>query len=493
MRLPVLREESPMGPDAEPPVIVLPGAVEVVNVGLALFAEAVADQGRPAVQVDWRIPAGGDQDVVAALRRLCGPFAADLDAANAEVVRRLDSGRPLLIDAAPASAVLPGLDGRTLLHCGPAIAYRDAVDPLQRSMHAAVVAEGWAEDVAAAARMLAAGEVALSPANDHRTVVPMATAIGPSMPVFVAELADGGRAYAPIGQGPGDVAWFGRDTPAAIERLVFLRDAVQPVLAEALAASGPIDILSIAAQAVAMGDDVHVRAQAATNLLIRDLLPYLVASSAPRRAEVAAFLSGNHLFFLTIGMAAARALAGWAGEVPGSSVVIGMSRNGTDFGVRLAGSPTWHLDASPAVESALYQPGRGPADAAPDIGDSAVLELVGLGAAAAAGSPAVAQLLGGGMRSAVRLTEHLDRICLGRSSRVTLPTLGGRGTPLGVDARLVVELGVTPRITTGILHRSDGSGQIGAGVAEAPLGAFRAAVLALDAQLCAQRDQVGRP
>src|SRR5215470_13914349 len=152
-----------MCPDARPPVVALPGSVEVVNVGLALFAEAVADQGRPAVQVDWRIPAGGDPDVVAALRRLYGPLAAGVDAANAEAVRRLDSGRPLLIDAAPASAVLPGLDGRTLLHCGPAIAYPDAVDPLRRSMHAAVVAEGWAEDVAAAARMLASGDVALTP------------------------------------------------------------------------------------------------------------------------------------------------------------------------------------------------------------------------------------------------------------------------------------------------------------------------------------------
>jgi hypothetical protein len=52
-----------------------------------------------------------------------------------------------------------------------------------------------------------------------------------------------------------------------------------------------------------------------------------------------------------------------------------------------------------------------------------------------------------------------------------------------VDVRKVVELGITPKVTTGILHVSDGSGQVGAGVAEAPLACFREALLALDARL----------
>src|SRR5205823_10718865 len=89
---------SPPGP----PVPSLPSDVAVVNVGLSLFAEAVAAQGRPVADVDWRIPAGGDLEAVAALRRLYGPRAAAIDAANAEVVRRLDRGVPLLVGLAPA-------------------------------------------------------------------------------------------------------------------------------------------------------------------------------------------------------------------------------------------------------------------------------------------------------------------------------------------------------------------------------------------------------
>jgi hypothetical protein len=475
-----------MTPDR--PVAALPDPVEVVNAGLPLFAEAIAAQGRPVTQLDWRIPAGGDPEAVAALRRLNGPFADRVDAANAEVLRRLDGGRPMLTGVVPLGTAL-GLDDRVLLHCGPAIGYADAVDPLQRSLRAAVVAEGWADDVAGAHRLLSAGQVALAPANAHRTVVPMATAVGPSAPVYLVDLetGDGGtvRAHAPVGQGSGDVAWFGRDTPAAVQRLRFLAEAVQPVLAAVVEAGGPVDVWSIAAQAVTMADDVHVRTQAATNLVIKQWLPYLVEVPSPDRGAVAGYLAANHLYFLTLAMAGARALTEWAGQVTGSSVVVGMCRNGSGFGVRLAGSPDWHLGQAPPVEHALYQPGRGPADAAPDIGDSAVLELVGLGAAAAAGSPSVAQLLGGSMAAALEQTEHLDRICVGRSSRITLPTLGGRGTPLGVDARLAVELGATPRITTGILHRSDGSGQIGAGVAEAPIAPFQAALLALDAELTA--------
>jgi hypothetical protein len=55
--------------------------------------------------------------------------------------------------------------------------------------------------------------------------------------------------------------------------------------------------------------------------------------------------------------------------------------------------------------------------------------------------------------------------------------------PVGIDARLVVELGVTPQISTRVLHASSGAGQIGAGVAHQPLEPFRAALDALVAEL----------
>ena len=472
------------------PASSLPGQVGVVNVGLPLFAAAVREQGAPVISVDWRVPAGGQPAIVAALGRLYGVHSERIEAANAEAVRRLDAGIPLLAGITTVGEAAPGLDGRVLLHCGPALRYPQAPDPLRRSMQAAAVAEGWAAGPAEADELLRAGRIGLSPANAHGVVVPMATALGPGAPLYaVANEAGGTMAYAPISQGPGEVAWFGCATDASIARLVFLREVAAPVIREVLARSGPLDVLAIAAQAVAMGDDVHVRTQAATNLLIREWVPHLTEIGGGRASAFARFLAGNHLFFLTLAMAAARSLTEWAAGVPDSSIVTSMSRNGTTFGIRLAGSPRWFTAGAPEVGHALYHPGRGPDDGARDIGDSAVLELCGLGAAAAAGSPAVAQLLGGSMAAAAALTERLAAVCAGRSGRFKIPVLGTVGTPLGVDVRKVAEFGTTPAVTTGILHRSAGTGQVGAGVAEAPLSCFTDALTDLDQRLTGPPDQ----
>lgn len=466
------------------PIVELPQEVRVINIGLPLFEDALHDQGAAVVGVDWRIPAGGDPDAVAALGRLLGPKSVQIDKANDEVVRRLNEGVPMLDGVETAADVVPSMSDRTILHCGPAISWSDMCNPLQRSVQAAIVAEGWAPDVAAAGAAVSAGDVELSAANDHRTVVPMATAIGPSSPMYViGNEAGGTEAYAPINQGSGKVAWFGVDSDEAIERLRFLRDSVGPVLAEAIAAMGPTDTFSLAAQGVPMGDDVHMRTQATTNLMLRDLLPHLVRSSHDDAGEVATFLSANHLMFLNLAMASAKSLTLWAGEVQGSSIVTTMCRNGTTYGIRLAGNDDeWFMAPSPPVQDALYYPGQGPETSAPDIGDSAVLELVGLGGPAAANSPAVAGFLGGRMADAIAATRNMQRICAGESSRFRLPILDNVGTPVGVDVRRIVESGITPAVNTGIVHQSDGSGQVGAGVAWAPIECFTEALLRLDQQ-----------
>jgi hypothetical protein len=455
------------------PRIALPEQVQVVNIGLPMFAEAIAEQGRPVRQVDWRIPAGGDLDLVGALSTLYGTAAAGIDEANAEVVRRLDEGVPRLTSVSTIGEAVPGVEGRMLLHCGPTLPYAEHCDPLRRSMRAAVVAEGWAADVTEADRLLGSGEVGLDAANHHDTVVPMASAVGPSQPAFVVDNAEGGtRAFSSVNQGPGDVAWFGRDTDAAVDRLRFLAETAGPALRHIIDAAGPLDLLAIAAQGITMGDDLHMRTQAATNLLTRTWLPHIATLPDAVRGGFAGYLSGNHLFFLNLAMAAAKSLQLWAEQVSGASIVTTMSRNGTTFGIKLAGSADWHITDAPPVGEALYYSGQGPETSARDIGDSAVLELTGMGGPAAGGSAAVAAFLGGTMADAAAATDGFRAICAGSSSRFTLPPMGFAGTPLGVDVRKVVELGITPKVTTGILHVSAGTGQVGAGVATAPLSCF---------------------
>ena len=347
-----------------------------------------------------------------------------------------------------------------------------------------VVSEGWAAEPEEAERLVAGGRVRLDGANWHAAAVPMASALGPTSPVWIVEHPEGGnQAFSGINQGPGKTPWFGVETDEAVERLVWLRERAGPVLDATLRSSGPLDLFAIAAQGLQMGDDLHMRTQATTNLFVRAILPQLVALEAPGRGDLARFLAGNHLFFLNLAMAAAKSLTLWAQQVEGSSLVTTMARNGTTYGIRLSGSDEWFITEAPPVGNAMYYSGYGPEQAAPDIGDSAVLELIGLGGSAAAASPAVAAFVGGTMADAIATTEEVDRIAAGRSTRFKLPTLDYRGTPVGIDVRKVVELGVTPKVNTGILHATDGTGQVGAGVAEAPIACFREALLALDRRL----------
>jgi FdrA protein len=42
----------------------------VVNIGLAEFSQALMDQGIQVIQVDWRPPAAGDEELVSLLDEL---------------------------------------------------------------------------------------------------------------------------------------------------------------------------------------------------------------------------------------------------------------------------------------------------------------------------------------------------------------------------------------------------------------------------------------
>jgi Protein of unknown function (DUF1116) len=455
----------------------LPERVAAVNVGLPSFAAAIRDQGAPALDVDWRPPAGGDAEAVAMLSRLWGRHGDRVEAANRSVFERLESVRPRAVTVAPAGTVVPGLEDRMLLHAGPPIGWARVCGPQRRAMAAACVFEGWAAGRADAAAMLAAGDVVLASGNEHCHVGAMTGICSPSMPVWVVEdEAAGVRAFSTLNEGPGNTLWFGVGDDEAVERLRFFRDEAGLTLARLLEREGPVDVFTLAAQALQMGDELHMRSQAAGGLLLRSLAGGLAALGAE---GVARFMAANHHFFLPLTMAAAKCASLAAAGVEGSSLVVLIARNGTDVGVQLAGLPgRWFTAPAAPVQDALLREGFTDADAALDIGDSAVIECVGLGGMAVGASPAVAAFFGGSATDAAARTRLMAEICAGRSHRFTIPALDDAGVPVGIDARLVVELGVTPQITTGVLHAA-GAGQIGAGLAHQPAAPFRAAADAL--------------
>lgn len=454
--------------------------VGVVNLGLEGFAASVRAQGAPAAQVDWRPPADGDREVVDALTRLWGERGEATAAANAEAVRRMEAVRPRAVTVRPAREVLPVLEDRALIHSGPPITWDRVCDPQRRALVAACLFEGWAPDREAAAALLARGEVTLHSGNPLGHVGPMTGVCSGSMPVWVVEDTDAGvRAYSTFNEGPGDTLWFGVGGDAAIERLVFFRDRLGPLMARLLEHCGPVDVFALAAQGLQMGDELHMRSQATGNLLVRHLAPGFAALGGEEEARV---VTANHHFFLTLTMAAAKCASLAAEGVAGSSVTTLISRNGTDVGVQVAGMPgRWFTAPAAPVQDALLREGFTPDDAARDIGDSAVIECVGLGGMAVAAAPTVAAFFGGTAAETRRRVREMAGICVVRSSRFTLPSMDGEGTPVGIDARMVAELGVAPQITTGVLHATSGAGQIGAGIAHQPVEPFRDAVRALAA------------
>jgi hypothetical protein len=392
-------------------------------------------------------------------------------------------GTAHLTDVRLAREALPGLGGRMLLHAGPPIGWPRMCGPLRGAIIGACLFEGWAATAEEAAALAASGALAFAPCHHHEAVGPTAGVISPSMAVFVVENRRfGSRAHATLNEGLGRVLRMGAYDPSVIERLRWLNRELAPLLAETLRRSGPLDLKSLIAQALTMGDEVHNRSKAATALLARMLAPHIAVS----RGDVAralTFLADTDHFFLNLSMAAAKATLDAAHGIPGSTLVTALARNGTDFGIRVSGTgPTWFTAPAPQVKG-LYFPGYGPEDANPDLGDSAITETAGLGAFALAAAPAIVQFVGGTARLAVETTELMYEITVGEHGAFKIPALDFRGTPIGIDIRKVVETGITPAIDTGIAHREPGVGQIGAGLAWAPLECF---TQALDAVAHAQ-------
>jgi len=457
-------------------------SLTVVNVGLQGFADNVVAAGGRCIALQWQPPAQGDREGGWALAQLLNH--PQVEQANAVAMARFLEAQPVLVDIAAARDALPAMrDGRKLvLHAGPPIAWSAMCGPMRGAVLGAVVLEGWADTVAAAQGLVDRGVVTLEPCHHHGAVGPMAGIISPSMPLFVVEnRANGQRSHSNFNEGLGKVLRFGANGPEVIERLRTMARVVAPTLRAALACGGPIELKPLMSQALNMGDEVHNRNAAATALFFKRVAPALMQADVPRAdaAATLAFIAGNDHFFLNLSMAACKAMCDAAAGVPGSSLVTVMARNGVNFGVRLSGTGDHWFEAPANPVDGLYFPGYSIADAAADLGDSAITETAGVGGFAMAAAPAIVKFVGGTPTDAMHHSLRMRAITLGSNPSFTLPALDFAGAAAGIDARKVVDCGVLPIINSGIAHREAGVGQIGAGVTTAPMACFIAAVKAL--------------
>ena len=461
----------------------------VVTAGADMFADALADQAVAVERVDWRPPMPGTEADLAAVA-----IDPRRPAANRRAVEAMLGVTAHLVDVAPASEVL-GLEPGQFLHAGPPIGWDRASGPLRGALMGGAALEGLVDDPEDAVALFESGSsVSLEPCHHRSTVGPMAGVVTPSMWLWVLEdRATGRRTYCSLNEGLGKVLRYGAYGPEVLTRLRWMGDVLGPLLQAAtravVAESGPVDVTGILTQMLQMGDEAHNRNRAGTLMLLRDLAPAMVLCQerggfdagfdSRDVAESLRFIGSNDHFFLNLAMPACKLALDAARDIPGSTMVVAMARNGTDFGIQVSGTGDEWFTGPAQVAEGLFLGDYGPDDANADIGDSAITETAGIGGFAMATAPAIVRLVGGSVPDALATTRRMHEITLAENPRWSVPVLEFQGTPTGIDVSKVCRTQILPQINTGMAGRVAGVGQVGAGLVTPPAEIFPKALAAL--------------
>lgn len=410
----------------------------------------------------------------------------NIEQANETAVERMMSARPILKSVATARKVIPGMHDNLLLHAGPPITWERASGPMQGAIVGALIFEGLAGDWESAEALVTGGEVELEPCHEYSAVGPMAGVTSASMQVYVIEnVTHGNRAYSNLNEGYGKVLRYGAYSEEVLKKLRWMNDSLGPALATALAATEDgLDIRALLAESLHMGDEGHNRNKAGSFIYTSRLAPPITETMDDKdeAARIIQFLGDNALSVLNPVMAACKAMCDAGHGVEGSTIMTAMARNGTDLGIRVSGLGDRWFTGPVGQPDGLYFSGFTAADASGDIGDSTITETAGIGAFAMAAAPAIVTFISGTPQDALNATLEMYEITAAEHTHFTIPPLDFRGTPTGVDIRKVVELGITPRINTGIAHREAGIGQVGAGLVRPPMSVFEEALVAFAEQ-----------
>ncbi|MFF3956810.1 DUF1116 domain-containing protein [Streptomyces sp. NPDC001890] len=462
--------------------------LDVINVGLAMFEGDIAAQGANVTTLDWTPPAGGNPEILAVLDAMEEPAAAArIEAANAEAVERITNSRPMLVGFGRALDVVPGMTPTTILHAGPPITWERMAGAMKGAVTGALVFEGLAADLDEAAALAASGEITFSPCHEHSCVGSMAGVTSASMYMHIVHNETyGNTAYTNLSEQMAKILRMGANDQSVIDRLVWMREVLGPMLKEAMEIGGPVDLRLLLSQALHMGDECHNRNGAGTLLLMQALAPSLLQTgfTTEQKKEVFDFIAGSDYFSGPTWLAMAKAAMDAAHGIEGSTIVTTMARNGVEFGIRVSGLPgnQWFTGPAQPVVGPMFA-GYRPEDAGLDIGDSAISETYGFGGFAMATAPAIVPLVGGTVQEAIGFTRDMGEITTAQNPNVTIPMLDFQGIPTGIDIRKVLSTGILPVINTAIAHKEAGIGMIGAGITHPPVEVFDQALVAFAAKL----------
>ncbi|HEY6102009.1 MAG TPA: DUF1116 domain-containing protein, partial [bacterium] len=221
-----------------------------------------------------------------------------VDEANKTAIQHLLDSAPVLTGIARAADVVPGMRPDLLLHAGPPIEWARMSGPLRGAIIGGLIYEGLARDESSAVAIIERGEVTFEPCHDHRTVGPMAGVTTASMPVYIVENRPGGnRAFSNLNEGYGKVLRYGAYSEDVLARVRWLTEVYAPIVGEALERAGGLDMKSLIAQQLQMGDEGHNRNKAGSALMARLLAPHVARVDARNedRGAVLDYLASNDL------------------------------------------------------------------------------------------------------------------------------------------------------------------------------------------------------
>ena len=388
--------------------------------------------------------------------------------ANSRAVSRIAAVRPQWVAVRNAGQAL-GLEGRILLHAGPAHLDPARLPPPMRN--AAVLSclhEKWAANQQEADRLLASGAVKMEPSFSRDVATPLVAMVSPK--TTLAEIADGKqRYYAFLGTGGGPQQRFGSRDPAILEKLNFRETVLAKGFAELLEA--PVDLLAIARAAIREGDDLHNRLSSATAMLFSLLKERKKETDAAKTALQT--VAEAPLYFLNLWMPACQLMLLAAEGTMGSSVVTRLCANGEHIGVQVAGLPgEWFTAPASLVQGPFMKGAPENPQHPPATGDSGVIDAFGLG--------------GQGLRHAPSLQAAFQPWLMNgnpadddsRARSLLAGTHPILETPFALDAAAVAQRGRSPLLSTGMVS-ADGRGLLGRGICAVPVEPFAAAAARL--------------
>ena len=402
-----------------------------------------------------------------------------INQANAEALKRIRGAQPTLVGMGTAGEDIPGMTKKTILHAGPPVTWDKMCGPVRGAVIGGLIYEGLAANKEEAEKLAASGEITFDSCHHHNAVGPMAGIVTYSMPVWkVVNKPSGNYAYCTVNEGLGKVLRFGAFGDEVIDRLKWIQNEFYPIVKEAIAIHGEINLKTMIAQVLQMGDEGHNRNKAGTSLLIRELAPAIAQTHFPleKIVKVLEFLNSNDHTFLNLTMPACKSTMDPVGNIPYCTIVYTMARNGTEFGIRVSGFGNRWFTAPAEIIDGLYFPGYTQADANPDVGDSCITETTGIGGFCMAAAPAIVQFVGGTVADSIKYSTQMYEITEGEGNTYQIPALNFRGSATGIDIRKVIETGIRPIINTGIAHKDMGVGQVGAGIVSPPMKCFEDAL-----------------